>query len=438
MIIPGELPEIGAIRVLVVVALPKELAAMKAVMEFSSHLGVENDPNVYVIGYVTDPGREIARRPVLICQSGMGNNNASTTATDAMRSFPQIEHIIMCGIAGGCPNPDVPDEHVRLGDIVYCNEAGIIEYDFVKQDSSGSTVRSSLQKPSKRMLAVIGAMIADEILGKKPWEPELDTLSGAVAAFSRPAPQTDILHSIAGHIIQHPAETDRGGRPRVFGGAIGTADTLQKSAIARDELRDRYRVRAIEMEAGGIQNAAWARGRDVMVIRGICDYCDTYKNDNWQGYAAAAAAAFTKAIMLAMPAEWFPSQLLNEHNPTEMQIDPENRCRTLRGLKQHVGGLLEKNRAIWQAFGPRSETAIRDPNSNVQSVWEGAKTEIIIPNNRAIINIIEANMGLLDAAHSAAYAQFYAHAAGYEAHTRSPVDAYPLFPTVFGRLFSDE
>jgi nucleoside phosphorylase len=93
----------------------------------------------------------------------MGNSNAATTAADALRSFPNIEHIIMCGIAGGCPNPDAPDEHVRLGDIVFSNDAGIIEYDFVKETEKGSTVRSSPQKPSSRMLSVVGSLQADEI-----------------------------------------------------------------------------------------------------------------------------------------------------------------------------------------------------------------------------------------------------------------------------------
>jgi hypothetical protein len=31
-----------------------------------------------------------------------------------------------------------------------------------------------------------------------------------------------------------------------------------------------------------------------VVTRGICDYSDTHKNDIWQGYAAATAAAYAK------------------------------------------------------------------------------------------------------------------------------------------------
>ena len=33
-----------------------------------------------------------------------------------------------------------------------------------------------------------------------------------------------------------------------------------------------------------------------LVIRGICDYADSHKSKQWQGYAAATAAAYTKGL----------------------------------------------------------------------------------------------------------------------------------------------
>jgi len=29
----------------------------------------------------------------------------------------------------------------------------------------------------------------------------------------------------------------------------------------------------------------------IMIVRGVCDYCDNHKNDQWQSYAALAAAS---------------------------------------------------------------------------------------------------------------------------------------------------
>ena len=52
----------------------------------------------------------------------------------------------------------------------------------------------------------------------------------------------------------------------------------------------------MEMEAAGLMD-----NFPCLVIRGICDYADSHKNDDWQGYAAVAAAAFAKELLLVMP-----------------------------------------------------------------------------------------------------------------------------------------
>ncbi|NOJ41515.1 hypothetical protein [Bradyrhizobium australiense] len=70
-------------------------------------------------------------------------------------------------------------------------------------------------------------------------------------------------------------------------------------------MRDRFNVRAVEMEASGLQNAAWAQGKVIFVVQGICDYCDEHKNDDWQNYAALVAAAYTRALIEEMPIDWF-------------------------------------------------------------------------------------------------------------------------------------
>ncbi|KAJ3548235.1 hypothetical protein NM208_g1106 [Fusarium decemcellulare] len=47
-----------------------------------------------------------------------------------------------------------------------------------------------------------------------------------------------------------------------------------------------------KMEAAGVVNTVPS-----LVIRGICDYCDAHKNDYWQEYAAATAAAYSKLLL---------------------------------------------------------------------------------------------------------------------------------------------
>jgi hypothetical protein len=50
------------------------------------------------------------------------------------------------------------------------------------------------------------------------------------------------------------------------------------------------------MEAAGLVDAF-----PCLVIRGICDYSDSQKNKEWQGYAATTAAAYAKELLSVTP-----------------------------------------------------------------------------------------------------------------------------------------
>jgi nucleoside phosphorylase len=142
-------------------------------------------------------------------------------------------------------------------------------------------------------------------MNERPWEAII--AHGIVKLgekFARPPASTDVLHSQE-QVLLHPNDGRTVGQPRIHGGAIGTADTLLKNDVTRDQLRDQFNVRAVEMEASGLQTAGWAAGKDIFVVRGICDYCDEHKNDDWQNYAALVAAAYARALVEAMPREWF-------------------------------------------------------------------------------------------------------------------------------------
>ena len=59
---------------------------------------------------------------------------------------------------------------------------------------------------------------------------------------------------------------------------------------------ERWEALCFEMEGAGIIESL-----QCLVIRSICDYADSHKNKLWQPYAAAAAAAYAKELILAMP-----------------------------------------------------------------------------------------------------------------------------------------
>lgn len=52
------------------------------------------------------------------------------------------------------------------------------------------------------------------------------------------------------------------------------------------------------MEAAGLMNTL-----PVAVIRGVCDYADSHKNDLWHPYAATTAAAYAKGLLYVIGSE---------------------------------------------------------------------------------------------------------------------------------------
>lgn len=65
-----------------------------------------------------------------------------------------------------------------------------------------------------------------------------------------------------------------------------------KDGMTRDRLCEELDVLCFEMEAAGLMPDF-----PCLVIRGICDYSDSHKNDKWQKYAAAVAAGFARELL---------------------------------------------------------------------------------------------------------------------------------------------
>ncbi|KAM3533326.1 hypothetical protein MY4038_003446 [Beauveria bassiana] len=84
--------------------------------------------------------------------------------------------------------------------------------------------------------------------------------------------------------------------PTVHYGIIASANRLMKNAELRDQYANQRDILCFEMEAGGLNSHF-----PCLLIRGICDYADTHKNQKWQGYAAMTAAAYAKDLLRRIP-----------------------------------------------------------------------------------------------------------------------------------------
>ncbi|EED22857.1 conserved hypothetical protein [Talaromyces stipitatus ATCC 10500] len=77
---------------------------------------------------------------------------------------------------------------------------------------------------------------------------------------------------------------------------FGSGDRVMKSGLDRDEIATRDKVMAFEMEG--------ARVWDILpciVIKGVCDYADSHKNEVWQHCADATGAACMRAVLDEWP-----------------------------------------------------------------------------------------------------------------------------------------
>jgi nucleoside phosphorylase/tetratricopeptide (TPR) repeat protein len=281
-----------------VTALPKEYAAMKAMLDepVSFRAPGRGATHDYLLGEV--PERGGGKHAVALVLADQGNPGAATYVTSAVHDFTDLNAVIMVGIAGAVPHPAKVEDHVRLGDVVVSGGNGVAKYDFVKEHRDRIESKSPPRPPSASLLNAARRLEAGALEGKRPWEDHLGR--AAHLNVMRPDAKTDLLAETAdpSRWVVHPHDPDRRpDAPRVFLGTIASADRLQRNAAHRDALREQYGARAVEMEGAGVAEAAWLLECFYFVVRGACDYCDANKNDAWQPYAAVIAAAYTLALL---------------------------------------------------------------------------------------------------------------------------------------------
>jgi nucleoside phosphorylase len=336
------MPELNTeVRVGLVAALPVEAAALRLVIDDVRAQSLPDDPNRYHIGTLpsTTPGH--AHRVVAALQAYDGTRSAAAICTDLARSFPQLRIVIMCGIAGGVPAPDHPDRDIWLGDIVSATD-GVVDYDHVRSADGVEDIRRPVSGVSVELLRAEREVEARQQLGHEPW---LDVLRrpDLPARFRRPPASTDtLLHR--GTVVPHADPSGRVG-PRVHRGLIGSADRLLRDPELRDRLAARHRIRAIEMEGSGIGVGTVLHGLSWYVVRGVADYCDGAKSDLWHGYAALAAAAYTRAILGHLPPAQSPPQgatnglygIVEQLATLRAMRDEQQRLLLVNALPPHIG-----------------------------------------------------------------------------------------------------
>jgi hypothetical protein len=110
-----------------------------------------------------------------------------------------------------------------------------------------------------------------------------------------------------------------------------------------------------------------------------------------------------------------------------------------REVASFVYPLLKENHDVFLSYGPKSEIARTNPESDAHGVWLSERLATIVPNNRKIAEIVTANSALFTPAEQTILNKFALHARSYEAWVTDDVtyEVVVRFPEEFDKLISE-
>ncbi|KIL85076.1 hypothetical protein FAVG1_11505 [Fusarium avenaceum] len=323
-------------------ALSVEYDAMSyAVDEFWDEINLGRssaDPNSYTYGRIGDVN------VVLLVLSRIGKVAAASATVHLRYSFPNLELLLVVGVCGGVPQPQSCNK-IFLGDVVIGK--AIVQYD-VESPCERDTFGEGFGMPRKKIRNFMTSLESNRIQRRvetkaAAYLEELQSRAKGkrrAANYQYPGAEKDRLFTPSYKCKHHtpydihpnnPGEVCDAKRkvlcrgfacgeqqlvvrnlsfdqnwekvtrfetpsPAVIIGNIGSGDTVLRSAKERERLAKIYDLVAFEMEGAG----AWDQLPSI-VVKGVCDYADHFKNKEWQNFAAATAAAVSKALIEQYP-----------------------------------------------------------------------------------------------------------------------------------------
>ncbi|KAK4500879.1 hypothetical protein PRZ48_009071 [Zasmidium cellare] len=274
----------------------------------------DSDNNSYTWGRIGKHNVVIASLPEY------GTSAAATSAAHMRASLPDVKVGLLVGIGAGITG-EARDEKgvvtVRrdmfLGDVAVSipsdANGGVVQHDVKKAKTvDGQKVyqrNGFLDAPPRALRSAVVAVRARHQIGRSKVEEYLRAFLDEEVEegmFSYPGAEKDPLREVmkaqAEEVAaQKPQRNSIRDKHKIHYGTIVSGNELIKSTEERDSIVDWLRDDnvdpiCLEMEAGGLMN-----NFPCLVVRGISDYGDERKNDDWQGYAAATAAAYAKDLL---------------------------------------------------------------------------------------------------------------------------------------------
>jgi nucleoside phosphorylase len=341
-------------EIAIICALPIECNAVEALLDEEyetdgfSYGKAAGDSNAYTTGRLGN------QHVVLAYMPGMGMISAAAVATNILSSFERIKVSIVVGICGGVPT-SADGVEILLGDVII--STSVIQIDFGRQHPNKfvrkKAVEDTLGRANPEIRAVVGKASGYLVRGRLKEKTSLfSTHICARDGFDKsayPGPENDTLYpsdyrhkhrmqssciicddcqnqddevcesalknscvelgcddklSIKRERLQKAmgfapdgsqittAEIREAQKASIHFGRIACGNQVMKSGLHRDRIAAEEGVIGLEMESAGTWDYI-----PTIVIKSVCDYADSHKNKQWQEYAAATAAACTKAFL---------------------------------------------------------------------------------------------------------------------------------------------
>lgn len=285
---------------------------------------------------------QIGQHNIVIIWLGSGEENATAVTyaeNKLLHEFPNIRFVLMAGFGGGAPTTpsDDPNKDIRLGDVVVGHSEGNHgkrELFWIKEISELTQSIGGVLKYGWEQVFEEGEFTQRDFFNKPPAiltdaVSELRLKSETVrSAISRHI--SDILtlrlrlrpkFQYQGHehdelfeedfqhkgkeggcemcdkdrlVRREPRDTND---PVIHYGIIGSGPQDIWNSSTRERFRREQGILCLETMAYGLMPDV-----PCLVIRGICHYSDSHRNERWQRYAAATAAAYAKELLQIIPA----------------------------------------------------------------------------------------------------------------------------------------
>ncbi|KAL2801619.1 nucleoside phosphorylase domain-containing protein [Aspergillus granulosus] len=257
-------------------------------------------------------------------------SSAAGVARNIVHSFPNIRFGLIVRISGG-----VPTKHnIRLGNIVVSSsqnrQGGLLQYNLSKE-LQGQTFHQTgfLNQPPPILRTAVAGLQAqykknghqlkksiqsmlkgNKQLKQKYTQPPLKINRLFKSKFAHPNLEESCSKVCNNSkLIQQPKQTNKKDNPTIHYSLIASRNRVIKNATFRNKLAAEQDVLCFEMEAAGLINHF-----PCLVIHSICNYADSHKSKEWQGYAAMTAAAYAKDLLYQV----IPQQVITKQKASKV------------------------------------------------------------------------------------------------------------------------